>query len=72
LNSVDELDVKPSLIESIQQGYDHSKTNKALNYNPLGKAKKGKVVRVPYSMAKHTIDRIIYPVQTKRGLKYPK
>lgn len=23
-------------------------------------------------MAKHTIDRIIYPVQTKRGLKYPK
>lgn len=23
-------------------------------------------------MAKHTFDRIIYPVQTKRGLKYPK
>jgi hypothetical protein len=23
-------------------------------------------------MAKTTIDRIIYPVQTKRGLKYPK
>ena len=23
-------------------------------------------------MTKHTIDRIIYPVQTKRGLKYPK
>ena len=23
-------------------------------------------------MTRHTIDRIIYPVQTKRGLKYPK
>lgn len=29
-------------------------------------------MRVPLQMAKTTIDRIIYPVQTKRGLKYPK
>lgn len=33
---------------------------------------KQKVVKIPYQMAKHTIDRIIYPVQTKRGLKFPK
>ena len=37
------------------------------------KGKNGKkAVRVPLQMAKHTFDRIIYPVQTKRGLKYPK
>lgn len=36
-----------------------------------GKKKKG-AKRVPLVMAKHTFDRIIYPVQTKRGLKYPK
>lgn len=28
--------------------------------------------RVPLVMAKHTIDKIIYPVQTKRGLKFSK
>jgi hypothetical protein len=33
---------------------------------------KGKKQKIPLQMAKHTIDRIIYPVQTKRGLKYPK
>ena len=27
---------------------------------------------MPLQLAKTTIDRIIYPVQTKRGLKYPK
>ena len=36
-----------------------------------GKKKKG-AKRVPLAMATHTFDRIIYPVQTKRGLKYPK
>ena len=30
------------------------------------------VQRIPLTMTKHTIDRIIYPVQTKRGLKYKK
>lgn len=34
--------------------------------------RKQKVARVPLQMTKTTIDRIIYPVQTKRGLKYPK
>lgn len=34
--------------------------------------KGGKAARVPLNVAKTTIDRIIYPVQTKRGLKYPK
>ena len=46
--------------------------------NPRGKNRNGvrvrkqKQIRVPLQMAKTTIDRIIYPVQTKRGLKYPK
>ena len=37
-----------------------------------GGKNKGKKQKIPLIMAKHTIDRIIYPVQTKRGLKYPK
>ena len=66
LNSVDELDHKGSMNKVMTRGH-----------NSVGDAafriKKGKKqVRVAYQMAKHTIDRIIYPVQTKRGLKYPK
>jgi len=40
----------------------------------LKKGKKGQKesTRVPLQMSKQTFDRIIYPVQTKRGLKYPK
>ena len=34
--------------------------------------KKREVKRVPLQMTKTTIDRIIYPVQTKRGLKFEK
>lgn len=41
-------------------------------YSAKKKGKNGKKERVPLQMAKHTFDRIIYPVQTKRGLKYPK
>lgn len=38
-----------------------------------GRGRGGKAAaRVPLNVAKTTIDRIIYPVQTKRGLKYPK
>ena len=36
------------------------------------RVRKEKHQRVPLQLAKTTIDRIIYPVQTKRGLKYPK
>jgi hypothetical protein len=32
----------------------------------------GKMKKIPLPMARITFDRIIYPVQTKTGLKYPK
>jgi len=36
------------------------------------KQKMGKMKKIPLPMARITFDRIIYPVQTKTGLKYPK
>jgi len=32
----------------------------------------GKMKKIPLPMTRITFDRIIYPVQTKTGLKYPK
>ena len=63
--SVDQYDTHMGQINELQQ-----RGNKSM----LLKKKKGQKAqeRVPLTMAKHTIDRIIYPVQTKRGLKYPK
>lgn len=56
-------------IEVINEG--PGLTQRGANRNGI-RIRKQKQARVPLQMAKTTIDRIIYPVQTKRGLKYPK
>ena len=43
--------------------------NDTINFN---KKEKKLVVRQPFPVKKTTIDRIIYPVYTKRGIKYGK
>ena len=65
--SLDQYDSHMSSVHEVPE----LKPNRSMLQKGAAK-NRGKKQKIPLSMAKHTIDRIIYPVQTKRGLKYPK
>lgn len=65
--SLDQYDEHMSSVNEVPE----LRATRSVLHKGAGK-NKGKKQKIPLNMAKHTIDRIIYPVQTKRGLKYPK